>query len=309
MDNSQNRRAASPRVAALLVLGTTLLAGCSVNHFLIHPKDPAPEIVVWSADFERDLLKLHIEGARPRGKGPFPTVIVLPEEEVKATEMRGMLFDLAARGYVAIAGSYERLIEGKHRPSMFAWKTQGDLTLIVDSVFTYPEVDQKRLGLLGFSEGAVVNLNIAAHDPERIKAVVAYYPITDFPYWIAGKRSGIFNRMLFALAKWQLRDESRAANDEDYLTMLTISSPLNASEAISAPTLFIVGEKDALLPPEESERMAKRMKAAGVTAEVLVIPDAKRFFNYRHPEQATQSWQAAVAWLDRYLQPKRSASR
>ncbi len=282
-----------------------LVAGCGgTNHHLIHARSAAPEIVHWSADVARDELKVHIEGARPRGAGPFPTVIVLPEEEAKATDMHGVIWDLAARGYVAIAGDYQRRIEGKYRPSMFAWKSTEDLTLIIDAAGAYPEVDQKRIGLLGFSEGAVVNLLIAEHDPDRIKAVVAYYPITDFPYWVAGKRSGIFDRILFALAKWQLRVESRAANDEDYETMLHIASPLNASEAISAPVLFVVGEKDALLPAEESERMAQRLRAAGVTTEVLIVPGAKRFFNFRQPEQAKQAWQASVAWLDRFLHPK-----
>jgi len=67
--------------------------------------------------------------------------------------------------------------------------------------------------------------------------------------------------------------------------------------------LFVHGAKDTLLPAEESERMAERLKAAGVTAEVLVVPDAKRFFNFRQPQQATAAWQATLAWLDRYLRP------
>ena len=281
-----------------------LLVGCAqTNHYLIHPRSAAPEVIVWSADFARDELKVHIEGARPPGVGPFPTVIVLPEEEAKASDMHGVIWDLAAHGYVAIAGDYQRRIEGKYRPSMFAWKSTGDLTLIIDATGAYPEVDQNRIGTLGFSEGAVVNLLMAAHDPDRIKAVVAYYPITDFPHWYAGDRSGVFARALFALARWQLRVESRAANDEDFQTMLHLASPLNVSEAIHAPVLFVTGAKDTLLPAEESERMDERLKAAGVTAEVLVVPDAKRFFNFRQPQQATEAWQATLAWLDRYLHP------
>jgi dienelactone hydrolase len=285
-----------------------LLVGCAqTNHYLIHPRSAAPEVIVWSADFARDELKVHIEGARPPGKGPFPTVIVLPEEEVKASEMHGVIWDLATRGYVAIAGDYERRIEGKYRPNMFAWKSSGDLSLIIDATRAYPEVDQSRIGTLGFSEGAVVSLLMAEHDPDRIKAVVAYYPITDFQRWYAGERSGFFDRILFALARWQFRVESRAANDEDFQTMLQMASPLNASEAIRSPVLFVHGDKDTMVPLEESERMAARLKAAGATAEVLVVPDAKRFFNFRQPQQATQAWQATVAWLDRYLHPKLQA--
>ena len=304
------RRGIRARASTVLGISMILLVGCAqTNHHLIHPRSAAPEVIVWSADFARDELKVHIEGARPPGKGPFPTVIVLPEEEAKASDMHGVIWDLAARGYVAIAGDYQRRIEGKYRPSMFAWKSTGDLTLIIDATSTYPEVDQNRIGTLGFSEGAVVSLLMAAHDPDRIKAVVAYYPITDFPYWYAGKRSGLFDRMLFALAKWQMRVESRAANDEDFQTMLQMASPLNASEAIKAPVLFVHGDKDTMLPLEESQRMAERLKAAGITAEVLVVPGGERLFNFTQPEQATQAWKATLAWLDRYLHPTPPAGR
>src|SRR4029453_15907698 len=190
------------RMQRLLGIGMILVAGCArTNHNLIHPRQPAPEVIVWSGDFARDDLKLHVEGARPPGVGPFPTILVHPEEEATAADMHGVIWDLAAHGYVAIAADYHRRIEGKYRRSMFAWKSSKDLMLIIDAGSTYPEVDQNRIGALGFSEGAVVSLLMAAHDPDRIKAVVAYYPITDFPRWYAGKRSGLSSRVLFALAR------------------------------------------------------------------------------------------------------------
>jgi dienelactone hydrolase len=302
MEQCRTRHATYPRTFTLFAIALTLLAGCSLtNHYLIHPRSAGPGIVVWSADFARDELKVHIEGARPSGVGPFPTVIVLPEEETKATEMHGLIWDLAARGYVAIAGDYERWIEGKYQPNMFSWKTPGDLALIIDATRAYPEVDQNRIGMLGFSEGAVVALLTAGHDADRIQAVVAYYPITDFPYWYAGKRSGIFDRVMFALARWQLRSESRAPDDEHFQTMLQLASPLFVSEAIRAPVLFVHGADDTMLPVEESERMVERMKKAGGTAELLVVPGVGRFFNFRKPDQATQAWHATVEWFDRYL--------
>jgi dienelactone hydrolase len=203
---------------------------------------------------------VHIEGARPRGVGPFPTVLVLPEEERTASDMHGVTWDLAARGYVALAADYQRRIEGKYRPNLFAWRSARDLTLLIDATRAYPWVDQNRIGALGFSEGAVVSLFMAGHDPARIKAVVAYYPITDFPYWYAGKRSGIFDRALFALARWQLRVESGAADDEDFQRMLRLALPMTMAEFIRAPVLFVHGAQDTLLPLEESERMAERLK-------------------------------------------------
>jgi dienelactone hydrolase len=283
-------------------LGMTVLVGCAqTNHHLIHPREAAPGTVVWSADFARDELRVHVEAARPPGAGPFPTVLVLPEEEETAAAMRGVIWDLAAQGYVAIAADFQRRIEGTYQKNMFAWRSTGDLTLLVDATRAWPEVDQRRIGVLGFSEGAVVGLLMAANDPDRIKAVVAYYPITDFPRWYAGKRSGIATRVVFALARWQLRDESGAATDEDFQGMLRLASPLSMAEYVRAPVLFVHGAQDTLLPPEESERMAERLKASGTTTEVLLVPGADRLFNFRQPRQATDAWQATLAWLRRYL--------
>jgi len=292
------------RMLGAAACGLLLLVGCAgTNHHLIHPREVPPEVTVWSADFARDELKVHLEGARPPGAGPFPTVLVLPEEERTATDMHGVIWDLAARGYIAIAADYYRRIEGEYRRNMFAWRSTGDLTLLIDATRAYPEADQNRIGALGFSEGAVVSLLMAAHDPDRIKAVVAYYPITDFPHWYAGKRSGLSSRVIFALGRWQMRDESGAASDDDFQTMLRLASPLDMAEYIRAPVLFVHGAQDTLLPPEESERMAERLKASGNTTEVLLVPGGGRLFNFRQPQQATHAWQATLAWLDRYLQP------
>jgi dipeptidyl aminopeptidase/acylaminoacyl peptidase len=287
---------------AVLGVALMLLTGCTqTNHFLIHPRHAAPDVVLWSADFGRDQLQVHIEGARPPGDGPFPTVIVHPEEEETAVDMHGVIWDLAARGYVAIAADYHRRIDGKWRRNMFAWRSTGDITLVIDATRAYSQVDQSRIGALGFSEGAVVSLLMAAHDPDRIKAVVAYYPITDFPHWVAGERSGLSDRAIFALGTWQLRVESGAPNEDEYQTMLRLASPIYMADLVRAPVLFVHGARDTLLPAEESERMAERLQASGVTTKVILVPDGGRLFNFRQPEEATFAWQATVAWFDRYL--------
>src|SRR5438552_1351447 len=130
---------------------------------------------------------------------------------------------------------------------------------------------------------------MAAHDPDRIKAVVAYYPITDFPHWYAGERSGLSSRVLFALGRWQMRVESGASSDSDFQTMLRLASPLYMAEFVRAPVLFVHGARDTLLPPEESERMAERLKASGDTTDLGAGPGGRRAFNFRPPRQGTHA--------------------
>src|SRR5262249_2822678 len=108
-DGRGARRGSWAGARTLLGIGTILLVGCAgTNHHLIHPRKPPPGVIVWSADFARDDLRVHIEGARPPGVGPFPTILVHPEEEATASDMHGVIWDLAAHGYVAIAADYQR---------------------------------------------------------------------------------------------------------------------------------------------------------------------------------------------------------
>jgi dienelactone hydrolase len=302
---SQLRRA--PIIVAMTAVA---LAGCSgADHYLIHPRQADPQIVTWSADFPRGELLVHAEGARPPGSGPFPTVIVHPEEDETAEAMRGVIWDLASHGYFAIALDYQRWLDGKYRRSTFAWRSAGDISVPIEVTSTYPQVDQHRIGALGFSEGAVLALLMAAYDPDRIKAVVAYYPITDFPRWYAGERGGLSPRILFALARWQLRVDSGAPNDDELQKMLRLASPYYMAEYLRAPVLLIHGADDTLAFPEESERMAEQLKTSGnTTTQLLLVPGAGRLFNFHQPQQATVAWDAALQWLERYLKEKRLAA-
>jgi dienelactone hydrolase len=283
-------------------ISAVVLGGCTqTDHFLIHPREAAPQVVLWSADFTRGSLLVHVEGARPPGSGPFPTVIVHPEEDENATAMHGVIWDLAAHGYLAIAFDYQRWLDGKYRRTLFAWRSEADIMVPIEVTRGYPEVDLDHIGALGFSEGAVLALLMAAHDPDRIKAVVAYYPITDFPHWYAGAPRDLFPRLLFDLACWQLRVDSGAPNDEEFQKSLRLASPYFMAEYIRAPVLLIHGAEDTLAPPEESERMAERLTASGNTNQVLLVPGGTRLFNFRQAPQATAAWDATLQWLARYL--------
>jgi len=301
------RRMRTGRFVAL-ALCLVWLGGCAANHFLVHPSQPAPEVIVWSADFVRDQIQVHLEGARPPGAGPFPAVIVHPEEEEPAAAMHGILWELAARGYVAIAVDYERWIEGKYRRSYYTWKTAADLTVSLELTKEYPQIDQARIGALGFSEGAVLSLFLAEYEPDRIKAVVAYYPIVDFPEWYKSERGGLWPRILFGLARWQLRSDARTDDEEEFQKQMRLASPLFMAEYVRAPVLLVHGDQDTLAFPSESERMYESLKAGGTTTKLLIVPGGERLFNFYQPQQAKIAWDATLEWLDRYLRPAPSGA-
>lgn len=287
----------------IAALGGLLLGGCHYfpDHYLGHPDRVPAGVVTWSDDIAIESLLIHVKAARPPGHGPFPTVIVHPEGGKTAEGMQGIIWDLANHGYVGLAADYERRVDGAYRRSLFAWKSETDVIAILDVTRRYPVVDRERIGLLGFSQGAVFSLLIAAYAPDRIKAVVSYYPVTDFPYWLNAEQSGASQR----LVRWYFRRESGAASDAEFDRMLYAASPYYVANAIAAPVLLIHGDGDTTAPVAESQRMADRLVALGKPVHLLVIPGGVHIFNFRQPQEAALAWDATLAWFDQYLRPSR----
>ena len=294
-----------------LILAAACVAGCAFfpDHHLVHPDDKPPDVITWSDDVVVEPLLIHIRGARPRGTGPFPAVIVHPEGGKTGAEMEGVIWDLAQHGYVAIAADYERRIDGEFRWSLFPFRSPAELTAILDVVRGYCEIDQTRIGVLGFSQGGVFSLLIAAHAPDRVKVVASYYPVVDFPRWLDKERSGVGERFAFRIVRWYFRRESGATDDAELDFMLRAASPYYVAESIRAPVLLVHGDRDRTAPVDESRRMAERLAALGKPVELLVVPGGVHIFNFRQPEQAAAAWGTTLEWFDEYLRPAAPVGR
>jgi len=284
----------------------SLLGGCHYfpDHYLVHPKRPQPSLVTWKEDVTAGDLLIHLLGAQAPGNGPFPTILVHPEGGKTAVDMQGILWDLAERGYVAIAADYERRIDGEYQRSLFAWRSPGDVIAVLDAVTDRRGVDPRRLGVLGFSQGGVFSLLIAAHAPRRVAAVVSYYPVTDFPHWLNHENASLGQRFGFVFVRWYFRRESGARTDAEYQAMLLGASPYYVAEWIQAPVLLVHGDSDTTAPVQESRRMAERLSSLGKPVELMVVPGAVHIFNFRQEREAALAWETTIQWFDRYLRPR-----
>jgi dipeptidyl aminopeptidase/acylaminoacyl peptidase len=249
----------------------------------------------------RDPLAIHVRVARLQRGEAFPIVIVHPEGGKTADDMQGILWDLAAHGYIAISADYWRFIDGAYRRNTFAWRSEADTTSILDIAGDLPGADPNCVGLLGFSLGGVYSLLIAAHAPERVNTVVAYYPVTDFSTWLAQERASPGMRFAFFVIRWWFRRESGARSNAEYEEMLRAASPYYAADAIAAPVLLIHGDRDTSAPIAESERLAERLRALNKDVRLLVVPGGRHIFNFRQPREAALAWSATVDWLDTHL--------
>lgn len=287
----------------LAFLSVVLLGACQPpNHYLIHPDQTPPNVVSWNEEIRQGQLLIRLHWARPEGAGRFPAVLVHPEAGKQAAEMQGVIWDLARQGYVAVAADYRRLIDGEYRGNLFVWRADADVTAALEYALRNPAVDGTRVATLGFSQGGVYSLLIAEHAPSQVKAVIAYYPVTDFEYWLdPTHHSSLMRRQVYRIIRWYFKKESQASSEAAFHHMLRRASPLPQAEDMQAAVLLIHGEKDTSASVEESQRLAERLQALGRTVKLLVFPGQGHVFNFKQPEPGREAWAATLDWLRHYL--------
>ena len=125
--------------------------------------------------------------ARPKGTGPFPTVIMIHEFYGLRESVIGKADLLAQEGYLVIASDTFRGVSTSWIPRAIyqVMNTKPEnVNIDLDSVYTWleaqPDVDSKRIAILGFCYGGRTSLVYSLHNP-RLAATVIFYgaPETD----------------------------------------------------------------------------------------------------------------------------------
>lgn len=160
--------------------------------------------------------------------------------------------------------------------------------------------------IVGLSLGGYVAFRLLAKHPGRVRALVLAdtRAAADAPEVKAGRivngslvrrhgAAALVEKMLPALvapsAPPAVRETLRAIGGEQQpaaisfaLSAMRDRPDASASlDAIGVPTLFIVGEHDAITPPEEHEAMARRVRGA----RCVTIPGAGHMSNLEAPER------------------------
>src|SRR5262249_29316480 len=227
------------------------------------------------------------------GRGP-------PDGGARAADMRGVLWDLANQGYLAVAADYRRLHDGTYQRTLFPWCEEAEVTTVLELLRVQPWVDGQRLAALGFSQGGIFSLLLAAQRP-AIKSVVAYYRVAYFLSWWAAPRAPLPKRLVFHFIREYFRHDAERCPGVTFQTILANASALYQAERIQVPVLLIHGDQDGAAPVEESRRLAARLAALGRDVELVVIADGSHVFNFKQPTQAQEAWQVTLQWLARHL--------
>jgi pimeloyl-ACP methyl ester carboxylesterase len=144
----------------------------------------------------------------------------------------------------------------------------------------------KKASLIGWSDGAIIGLDIALHHPERLTRLFAFAANSD-PSGVADiEHSPVFNAFI-ARAETEYRALSPTPNGyKDFLAQIEMwASQPNWTAAdlktLTVPTWIVDADHDEAIKRENTEFMAAQILNAGL----LLQPEVSHFSFIQDPEQ------------------------
>jgi acetyl esterase/lipase len=182
-------------------------------------------------------------------------------------------------------------------------------------------IDAAKIGITGSSSGGHLSLMIATADESadprsadpvdkvsaRVQAAAVFFPPTDFINYGGPNTSGKINQAGLVMARVAAAFDFKVWNDttgtfvsitdtEKRLAIAREISPVNSVSADDPPVLIIHGNKDILVPMQQSESMIARLKEAKVPCEFIVKENAGH--GWRNVDEEEKHF---IAWFDKYL--------
>lgn len=182
-------------------------------------------------------------------------------------------------------------------------------------------IDPGRIGITGSSSGGHLSLMIATADDvidtksfdpvdtvsSRVQAAAVFYPPTDFLNFGGVNNTGKINQAALVITGVAAAFDFKYWNDTtrtyvsitDTKKRLEIAkqvSPINSVTPDDPPVIFIHGDKDVLVPKQQSESIVAKFKAAKVPVELIIKEGGGHGWRNRELEEKN-----FVDWFDKYL--------
>lgn len=243
-------------------------------------------------------LDLKVDGLDIRGQlylpedtqPPFPTIILchgVPSGAVVPPDGGYPLLakTICEKGFAVYIFRFRGTGESQGNFDAIGWTR--DLTAAIDAVSKQPELDLKRLALVGFSAGAAVSLFVAAQN-RRISAVAACASPADFSSISESANPQI--TLHYFRKVGIIRDSDFPPSVEEWLAGFRAVNALKAIPAISPrPVLLIHAAEDPVVPLSSSEKL---YDAATEPRQLIIIEGSEH--RLRRNELAVES---LISWL------------
>jgi dipeptidyl aminopeptidase/acylaminoacyl peptidase len=168
----------------------------------------------------------------------------------------------------------------------FGYGDLDDILAGVDAVEKQYPVDDARLGLTGWSYGGFMSM-FAPTRTHRFRAVVAGAGISNWQSYYGQN----------LIDQWMTPYFGATVYDDP--AVYAKSSAINFIKQIKAPTLVVVGDRDAECPAPQSFEFWHALRAQGVPTSLVVYPnEGHRFVD---PDHQRDVLQRALGWFVKYL--------
>lgn len=251
---------------------------------------------LWRIVYESDGLPVSGFLAAPVGEAPVPGVIFNrggDDENGLLGDMRAafLLGPLAARGYVVVASQY-RGAHGAPGHDELGGADVDDVLHLIPLLETLPEADAGRLGMVGWSRGALMTY-LALARTERFRAAVVAGAVSDSVQLLAQRpeMAEVYARLV---PGW----------DGDRERALIARSPIRWPERLAAetPLLILHGSADARVDPVQSLRMAAALLAIRRPFRLVMLEGGSHGLS----EHRSEVERLIGDWLDRYVRDGRA---
>jgi acetyl esterase/lipase len=250
---------------------------------------------------------LRLDASVPDGAGPFPVAILVHGGGWSAGDKRGTdkpgssadispwFAPLTAAQFTWFSINY-RLAPTHRWPACFE-DVQTAIRWVKAHAAEY-RGDPRRIALFGHSAGGhlVCLAAVLAQEDTRVQAVVGFAPVTDFEQELP-MRGGLSTSLQ------ALHGRPKEVTPEA-LALLRETSPLTHVKPGLPPFLLLHGDADKTVPYQQSLNFQGRLKANGVTCDLITIPGAPHRLTEWSQFDPTYS-DRMIAWLRKVLaEPK-----
>lgn len=209
---------------------------------------------------------------KPEGAGPFPVIVSIhggPEGQSSAVfasgtqyilnELRCAVIYPNVRGSSGFGKTYLKMDDGKLREDSVK-----DIGALLDWIATQPDLDSRRVGVIGGSYGGYMSLASLTHYSDRLRAGVDVVGISNFVTFL--QNTSEYRR---DLRRVEYGDE----RDPQMRNFLEKIAPSRNASKIRVPLFVIQGANDPRVPASEAEQIVRIARKNGVQVWSILAKD------------------------------------
>lgn len=214
----------------------------------------------------RDGLEFPVYVTRPKGGGPWPTVVLIhggPYVRGTAWGWNAEAQFLASRGYLVVEPEYRGSTGYGDKLFRAGWKQWGlkmqdDITDATRWAVGQGLADDKRMVIAGASYGGYAAMMGLVKEPDLYRAGINWVGVTDIDLMYSIDWSD------FDSSVWQRYGMPKLVGDRKVdKAQLDATSPLKRAAEITKPVLMAYGTEDRRVPMPHGVKMRDALKAAG----------------------------------------------